>query len=104
MERVKNEGGDLTGVNWGERDPSSLNTPQEPKQAAETVKMTNDSVSRIIEIAEFLSHSSKECGAWFSVEGEVFPLTLVERSLFSLWGVPTARRSSKQSTARLQKT
>ena len=54
--------------------------------------MTNNSVSRIIEIAEFLSHSSKECGAWFSVEGEVFPLTLVERSLFSLWGVPTGTK------------
>ena len=72
MERVKKEGGNLTGANWGERDPSSLNTPQEPNPAAETVKMTNDSISRIIEITEFLSHSSKECGTWFVVEGEVY--------------------------------
>lgn len=72
MDRVKKNGGDLTGANWGERDSSSLNTPQEPKPVVETVKMTNDSISRTIEIAEFLSHSSKECGAWFVVEDEVY--------------------------------
>ncbi|KAF8430397.1 hypothetical protein EV426DRAFT_556759 [Tirmania nivea] len=73
MERVKKEGGDLTGANWGERDSSSPNTtPSTTVVKADTVKMTNDSISRLIEIDEFRAHSSKEMGTWFVVEGEVY--------------------------------
>ena len=72
MERVKKEGGDLTGANWGERDSSSPSTTPTTVVKVDTVKMTNDSISRVIEIDEFRAHSSKEMGTWFVVEGEVY--------------------------------
>ncbi|KAF8470662.1 hypothetical protein BDZ91DRAFT_840974 [Kalaharituber pfeilii] len=74
MERVKSEGGDLAGVNWGERasDDSQTSGSETTTKKAAGVKMTNDSVTRVIEFEEFRSHAAKEDGAWFVVEGEVY--------------------------------
>ena len=74
MERVKKEGGDLLGPNWGEKvvgqESATDETVKAPK-VRDVVKMTNDSVKRTIEIEELRSHDNAT-EPWFVVEGEVY--------------------------------
>uniref|UniRef100_Q8J259 Nitrate reductase [NADPH] n=1 Tax=Tuber borchii TaxID=42251 RepID=Q8J259_TUBBO len=74
MERVKKEGGDLLGPNWGEKvvgqEFSTDEIVKAPK-VRDAVKMTNDSVKRTIEIEELRSHDNAT-EPWFIVEGEVY--------------------------------
>ena len=74
MERVKNEGGDLLGENWGERDAKALKasteTPKKEKKPA--LVLTNPDINRVIEFDELKAHKFKETGYWFVVDGEVY--------------------------------
>ncbi|KAI9657270.1 MAG: hypothetical protein M1831_004459 [Alyxoria varia] len=72
MERVKKAGGNLTNGYWGERlgDEDSEVPPSE--QAAETVKMTKDSLEHLVTIDQLRKHDNAETGPWFVVNGEVY--------------------------------
>ena len=70
MERVKKAGGNLTNGYWGEQ--TGDEAASEPvEQAAEEVKMTNDSINTIITVDELRKHD-KEDNPWFVVNGEVY--------------------------------
>ncbi|RPB02193.1 nitrate reductase [Choiromyces venosus 120613-1] len=74
MERVKNEGGDLLGPNWGEKvmgQDSTTDAVVKAPKIRDVVKMTNDSVKKTIEIEELRSHDNAT-EPWFIVEGEVY--------------------------------
>ncbi|CAZ85382.1 unnamed protein product [Tuber melanosporum] len=74
MERVKKEGGDLLGLNWGERvmgEESVAGGATSAPEVRDTVKMTDDSVQRTIEIEELRGHDNAS-EPWFVVEGEVY--------------------------------
>lgn len=73
MERVKNGGGDLLDANWGEMvnsgESAAVAGAKQRKQ--DIIKMTNDSVKRIIDIDELRKHDSGD-EPWFIVNGEVY--------------------------------
>ncbi|KAF3908206.1 hypothetical protein AA313_de0202700 [Arthrobotrys entomopaga] len=70
MERVKKEGGNLTGPNWGELAPDEI--PAQKVETDETkIPMTNDKISRVIEYDEFKAHEGSEA-PWFVINGEVY--------------------------------
>ncbi|KAF3937366.1 hypothetical protein ABW19_dt0204907 [Dactylella cylindrospora] len=68
MERVKKAGGNLAGANWGELAPDEIPII---KEEVEEIKMTNDSVKRVIEYDEFKAHENA-AEPWFVVNGEVY--------------------------------
>ncbi|CAF1404880.1 unnamed protein product [Rotaria sordida] len=71
MEKVKEQGGELTDGFWGTR--SLVAAPSEEKSSL-VVKMTDDHVQRII-TEEELSQHSKDGDAWFAVNGHVYNAT-----------------------------
>ncbi|PLN77604.1 nitrate reductase [NADPH] [Aspergillus taichungensis] len=68
MERVKQEGGDLTNGNWGQRHVGEK--PRAPEPVKE-INMKKDGVNRMIDLQEFKTTSSDE-SPWFVVNGEVY--------------------------------
>ncbi|KAI5795280.1 nitrate reductase [Geopyxis carbonaria] len=72
MERVKEAGGDVLDGHYGEP-PAGSTAATAPTTTAkpEAVKMTNDTVSRVIEFAELQQHAGAE-EPWFVVAGEVY--------------------------------
>ncbi|KAJ7512731.1 hypothetical protein B0H11DRAFT_1787386 [Mycena galericulata] len=71
MQRVKEEGGDLTNGFWGER---TAGTDEETKRARQLVKeipMTKQGLDRKITIDELRNHSGDK-NPWFVVDGEVY--------------------------------
>lgn len=73
MERVKNEGGNLEDTNWGERadNDKPIVFMEVRKRKQDPIKMTNDSVTRIIDISELNEHDKGD-EPWFVVGGEVY--------------------------------
>ena len=70
MERVKKAGGNLTNGYWGEQ--IGTETTLEPElKTVELVKMTNDQVSKTINIGQLREHETAE-SPWFVVDGEVY--------------------------------
>ena len=68
MERVKQEGGDLTNGNWGQRHVGEK--PRAPEPVKE-ISMKKEGVNRMIDLQEFKNVSSDE-SPWFVVNGEVY--------------------------------
>lgn len=68
MEKAKNEGGNLTNGNWGERIEGQA--PVEPEPVKE-INMKKEGVSRLIGLQELKAASSAE-KPWFVVNGEVY--------------------------------
>ncbi|CAF4974609.1 unnamed protein product [Rotaria sp. Silwood1] len=71
MERVKEQGGELTDGFWGTR---SLVAASPEEKSSLAVKMIDDHVTRII-TEEELSEHNKDGDAWFAVNGHVYDAT-----------------------------
>jgi nitrate reductase (NAD(P)H) len=71
MERVKKEGGDLTGPNWGEKGGDNQSEVTAPAVVVQEIKMINDEVNRMVELDELRKHDTAE-HPWFVVNGEVY--------------------------------
>jgi nitrate reductase (NAD(P)H) len=69
MERVKNEGGNITNGFWGEKVAGEEDTPEET--AVQDICMTNPKVDRQIAIDELRKHDGED-EPWFVVNGEVY--------------------------------
>lgn len=70
MDRVLEEGGDLLGENWGEKQEGVERTAV-PVKPREEVSMTNDAVTRIITMEELEAHNDAN-EPWFVVNGQVY--------------------------------
>ncbi|CAF5193848.1 unnamed protein product, partial [Rotaria sp. Silwood1] len=68
MEKVKEQGGELTDGFWGTR--SLVSTSSEAKSSS-VVNMINNDVKRII-TEEELSQHNKDGDAWFAINGHVY--------------------------------
>ncbi|CAF3339822.1 unnamed protein product [Rotaria socialis] len=73
MEKVKEQGGELTDGVWASRS-SSLTDSHSRYLSLSTVKMTNDDVNRIITEEELAKHDKND-DAWFAVNENVYDAT-----------------------------
>jgi nitrate reductase (NAD(P)H) len=69
MERVKKEGGNITNGFWGEKLGTEVETAPEPPKP--DIKMTKDSICRVIDLDELRKHDTAEI-PWFLVKGHVY--------------------------------
>lgn len=71
MEKVKNNGGDLTNGHWGTEMSPIAGVQPNKKPSGPTIQMTNANITRIITEEELAEHN-RDGDAWFAVRGHVY--------------------------------